>query len=97
MFLAACVPSKHDERVQLSPQTPNIGKSSSDKTEVFEAFRRINKHFYSWKNILKRWWKFISTMSPKGNFLWRMFRRLVLSFVLFKLSIFLSNISKKIS
>ena len=56
--------------------------------EVFEAFRRINKHFYSWKNILKRWWRFISTMSPKGNFLWQMFRRLILSFVFFKLSIF---------
>jgi radical SAM superfamily enzyme YgiQ (UPF0313 family) len=63
--------------------------------EVFEAFRRINKHFYSWKNIQKRWWRFITTMSPKGNFLWRMFRRLVLSFVLFKLSIFQRDHAQK--
>jgi radical SAM superfamily enzyme YgiQ (UPF0313 family) len=63
--------------------------------EVFEAFRRINKHFYSWKNIQKRWWRFITTMSPKGNLLWRMFRRLVLSFVLFKLSTFQRDHAQK--
>jgi radical SAM superfamily enzyme YgiQ (UPF0313 family) len=63
--------------------------------EVFEAFRRINKHFYSWKNIQKRWWRFITTMSPKGNFLWRIFRRLVLSFVLFKLSTFQRDHAQK--
>ena len=56
--------------------------------EVFEAYRNINRHFYSWKNILKRWWRFVTTMSSKGNFFWRMFRPLVLSFAFFKLSTF---------
>ena len=63
--------------------------------EVFEAFRRINKYFYSWKNIIKRWWRFITTMSSKGNFFWRMFRPLVLSYILFKLSIFQRNHAQK--
>jgi radical SAM superfamily enzyme YgiQ (UPF0313 family) len=63
--------------------------------QVFETFRRVNKHFYSWKNILKRWWRFVTTMSPEGNFFRRMFRRLVLSFVLFKLSIFQRDHAQK--
>jgi radical SAM superfamily enzyme YgiQ (UPF0313 family) len=56
--------------------------------EVFETYQRVNRHFYSWKNILQRWWRFVTIMRPRGNLLSRMFRRIVLSFVLFKLSIF---------
>jgi len=63
--------------------------------EVFKAFRRINKHFYSWKSIIKRWWRFISTMSSKGNLLWRMFRPLILSSIFFKLSIFQRDHAQK--
>jgi radical SAM superfamily enzyme YgiQ (UPF0313 family) len=63
--------------------------------EVFEAYRSINKHFYSWKNIIKRWWRFITTMSSKGNFFWRMFRPLVLSFAFFKLSTFQQGHAQK--
>lgn len=63
--------------------------------QVFEAYRNINKHFYSWKNILKRWWRFITTMSSKGNLLWRLFRPLVLSFAFFKLSMFQRNHAQK--
>ena len=63
--------------------------------EVFETYRRVNRHFYSWENILRRWWRFVPTMSPKGNLLLRMFRRLVLSFALFKLSIFQRDHARK--
>lgn len=63
--------------------------------EVFKAFRRVNKHFYSWKSILKRWWRFVTTMSPKGNILWRLFRRLVISVVFFKLSSFQRDHAQK--
>jgi len=63
--------------------------------EVFDAYRNVNKHFYSWENIFKRWWRFVTTMSPEGNLLWRMFRRGVLSFVLFKLSIFQRDHAQK--
>lgn len=56
--------------------------------EVFKAFRRINRYFYSWKSILKRWHRFISKQSFRGNMVWRVFRSLLLSVILFKLSIF---------
>ncbi len=56
--------------------------------EVFEAFIAINKHFYSWKNIFRRWTRFVSTMSLKNGFFRQLFRMLIASVVLFKLSIF---------
>lgn len=63
--------------------------------EVFEAFRNLNKHFYSWKNILKRWWRFVTTMSSKGNLAWRTFRVMLLSVFFFKLSFFERNHAQK--
>jgi len=63
--------------------------------DVFKAYRRINKYFYSWKSIVKRWWRFISTMSTKGNILKRIFRSLIISSVLFRLSIFQRDHAQK--
>jgi len=63
--------------------------------EVFEAFGRINRYFYSWKSILKRWWRFISTMSAGKNILKRLFNSLLISFILFKLSIFQRDHAQK--
>ena len=63
--------------------------------EVFEAFGRINKYFYSWKSILKRWWRFISTMSAGRNIFKWIFNSLLISFILFKLSIFQRDHAQK--
>ncbi|MBA7665466.1 Bacteriochlorophyllide d C-12(1)-methyltransferase [subsurface metagenome] len=63
--------------------------------EVFEAFSRINKYFYSWKSILKRWWRFISTMSAGRNIFKWLFNSLLISFILFKLSIFQRDHAQK--
>ena len=63
--------------------------------EVFEAFGRINKYFYSWKSILKRWWRFISTMSAGRNMFKWIFNSLLISFILFKLSIFQRDHAQK--
>nr|MBC8358268.1 radical SAM protein [Candidatus Aminicenantes bacterium] len=63
--------------------------------DVFKAYRRINKYFYSWKSIVKRWWRFISTMSTKGNILKRIFRSLIISSVFFRLSIFQRDHAQK--
>jgi len=63
--------------------------------EVFEAFGRINKYFYSWKSIIKRWWRFISTMSPGKNIFKWLFNSLLISFILFKLSIFQRDHAQK--
>ena len=63
--------------------------------EVFEAYSRINKYFYSRKNIFKRWWRFITTMKTKGNLIWRLFRPLLLTFIFLKLSIFQRDHAQK--
>ncbi|NIM58351.1 MAG: radical SAM protein [Candidatus Aminicenantes bacterium] len=63
--------------------------------EVFEAFSRINKYFYSRKSILKRWWRFISTMSAGKNIFKWLFNSLLISFILFKLSIFQRDHAQK--
>lgn len=55
---------------------------------VFEAFHRINKHFYSWRNILKRWLRFVSTYSKEGNTMKRLFRSLFISYIFLKLTVF---------
>ncbi len=56
--------------------------------DVYSAFKNINKYFYSWKNILKRWWRFITTASFKNNILKRFFKGAFLSIIFLKLSIF---------
>jgi len=63
--------------------------------EVFEAFSRINKYFYSWKSIIKRWWRFISTMSAGKNIFKWLFNSLLISFILLKLSIFQRDHAQK--
>ncbi len=63
--------------------------------EVFEAYQRINRYFYSWRNILKRWWRFVSTMKSKGSLIWRVFRPLLLSVILLKLSVFQRDHAQK--
>jgi radical SAM superfamily enzyme YgiQ (UPF0313 family) len=65
------------------------------RKQVFEVYKRINRHFYSWKNILKRWWRFISVQSFRGNIWWGLFRTLMLSFVIFKLSVFQKDHASK--
>lgn len=56
--------------------------------EVFAAFRNINRVFYSWKRILKRWWRFVATYLRSGKGLRRFPRSLLLSYILLKLSLF---------
>ena len=63
--------------------------------EVFEGYRKVNEHFYSWKSIFRRWWRFITTMAPKGGLPLRMFRRLVLSFAFLLLSLFQRDHARK--
>ena len=63
--------------------------------EVFEAYQRINRYFYSWRSIFKRWWRFVSTMKSKGSLIWRVFRPLLLSVILFKLSVFQRDHAQK--
>ena len=63
--------------------------------QVFEAFRKINKYFYSWKNILKRWWRLITKQSLKGNLLAKLFHTAIISVIFFKLSVFQRDHAQK--
>ena len=57
-------------------------------TDVFHAFKRVNEYFYSWKNILKRWLRFLRAQSSHGSIPQRIFRSIVTSFIYWKLSVF---------
>ncbi|MBA7614456.1 Bacteriochlorophyllide d C-12(1)-methyltransferase [subsurface metagenome] len=64
--------------------------------DVFNAFQtRINRIFYSWKNILKRWWRFISRYSGGENIMNLVFRSLFISYIFFQLSIFQRDHAQK--
>ncbi len=65
--------------------------------EVFDAFRMINREFYSWKNIFRRWWRFVSTYVRHGHGRVgkRLLRAALLSSVFFKLSIFQRHHAQK--
>jgi len=63
--------------------------------QVFEAFRKINKYFYSWRNIFKRWWRLIKKQSFKGNLLAKLLHTAVISVIFFKLSVFQRDHAQK--
>lgn len=56
--------------------------------EVFNIYRIINKSFYSFKNIIRRWWRFVIAQLGNGNLYQCAFRILLTSYIFFKLSIF---------
>ncbi|MFX0195502.1 MAG: B12-binding domain-containing radical SAM protein [Candidatus Hodarchaeota archaeon] len=63
--------------------------------EVFNIYRSINNHFYSWRNVIKRWWRFVTAQWSYGSILTRIFRTLLTSYILLKLSIFQKDHAEK--
>ncbi len=59
---------------------------SSD--EIYEAYKRINKIFYSPSKILNRWFRIISNQTVQESIPQFILKLLVITFVYFKLSIF---------
>ena len=56
--------------------------------EIYEAYRRVNKIFYSWKNIFRRWIKFLRKQSVQESVPQFLMKVLISSVIYFKLSIF---------
>lgn len=56
--------------------------------DVYRAFKKINKYFYSWISICKRWWRFITTASLTDNIFERFIKGTFLSLIFLKLSMF---------
>ena len=63
--------------------------------DIYEAYKRVNKIFYSWKNIIKRWIKFISKQSIKESFPQFLLKIAVTTVIYFKLSIFQRHHAQK--
>ena len=56
--------------------------------EIFAAYRRVNRIFYSWKNIFKRWFRFMGKQSRRESRSEYLLKLFILTFIYFKLSIF---------
>ncbi|MGE5845947.1 MAG: B12-binding domain-containing radical SAM protein, partial [Ignavibacteria bacterium] len=65
--------------------------------EIYDAYRRVNKIFYAWKNILRRWLRIIRKLIKEDfetvpEFLLKI---LIITFIYFKLSIFQKHHAQK--
>lgn len=56
--------------------------------QIYEAYRRVNKIFYAWKNIFRRWIKFITKQSLQESIPQFIIKVVISSVIYFKLSIF---------
>lgn len=63
--------------------------------DVFEAYEMINRTFYSWRSIVRRWWRFAWTYLVHGATENRLVRSVLLTYIFFKLSIFNRYHAKK--
>ena len=56
--------------------------------EIYSAYKRVNRIFYSWPNIVRRWWRFMRMQSLRES-VWEFILKIVITtFVYFKLSVF---------
>lgn len=56
--------------------------------EIYEAYKRVNRIFYSWKNIFRRWIKFVKKQSVQESIPQFVLKVLISTVIYFKLSIF---------
>ncbi len=56
--------------------------------EIYEAYIRVNKIFYSWKNIIKRWLKFMRKQSVRESISQFILKITISAVIYFKLSVF---------
>ena len=63
--------------------------------EIYEAYIQVNKIFFSWKNILRRWIKFIKKQSVQESLPQFILKVLISTVIYFKLSIFQKHHAKE--
>jgi len=56
--------------------------------EIYTTYKHVNKVFYAWANILKRWWRFIRLQSVQESIPQFLLKIFLTSFIYLKLSIF---------
>jgi radical SAM superfamily enzyme YgiQ (UPF0313 family) len=62
--------------------------------EIYDAYKRVNKIFYSWKNIFERWVKFISKQSVQESIPQFILKIVITTIIYYKLSIFQKHHAK---
>ena len=63
--------------------------------EIYSAYKKINKIFYSWHKIFSRWFKIIRLQSVNESLYQFVLKILVITFVYFKLSLFQRHHARK--
>ncbi|MBT8379573.1 MAG: radical SAM protein [Ignavibacteria bacterium] len=63
--------------------------------EIYEAYRSVNKIFYSWINIFKRWLRFLYKQSKQESVQQFILKMLITTVIYFKLSIFQRHHAQK--
>ncbi|HLE31158.1 MAG TPA: radical SAM protein [Bacteroidota bacterium] len=56
--------------------------------EVYAAYKSVNRIFYRWRSIVRRWWKFIRLQSKQESLPRYILRLFLSTFIYFKLSLF---------
>ncbi len=65
------------------------------ENEIYEVYRRVNKIFYSWKNIFKRWFRFIRKQTIRESLPQFALKILITTVIYFKLTIFQRHHAQK--
>jgi radical SAM superfamily enzyme YgiQ (UPF0313 family) len=56
--------------------------------EIYDAYRHVNRVFYSWRNIFRRWLRFMAMQTIQESLPHFLLKLLITTFIYFKLSIF---------
>ena len=65
------------------------------ENEIYASYTRVNRIFYSWRNIFRRWIKIMLQQSVQESFSGFVLKLIVLTFVYFKLSVFQRHHAQK--
>jgi len=63
--------------------------------EIHTAYRNVNRVFFSWKNIFRRWMRFMTMQRKDSTSMQFALKLLVTTFIYFKLSVFQRDHAKK--
>ncbi|MBN1446983.1 MAG: radical SAM protein [Bacteroidetes bacterium] len=58
------------------------------REDVFTAYREVNRRFFSWSAIARRWWRIVRSQRRNASLVSVFFRILIMSGIYFKLSVF---------
>lgn len=63
--------------------------------QIYDCYKKVNQHFFSWKNIIGRWLKIILKQRKEENVIQFLLKVFMVSFIYFKLSIFQKHHAEK--